>query len=78
MQVKTDETDGYTSLQLGVGEKKRKNVTKPLTRHFAKAGVKPKRKVLTLAATRVVQDALQKKRGDLGVKGGTTMLASHV
>lgn len=59
--MKTDETDGYTSLQLGVGEKKQKNVTKPLTRHFAKAGVKPKRKVLTSSATSVVQDALKKK-----------------
>ena len=28
-QVKTDETDGYTAVQLGVGEKREKNVNKP-------------------------------------------------
>ncbi len=40
-QVKTKETDGYNSVQLGFGEKKEKNVTKPVKGHFAKAGVKP-------------------------------------
>ncbi len=37
-QVKTEETDGYVALQLGFGEKKEKNVTKPLAGHFAKSG----------------------------------------
>lgn len=46
-QVKTPETDGYMSLQLGVGERKPKNVNKALTMHYAKAAVKPKRKVNT-------------------------------
>lgn len=45
IQVKTYTTDGYTSVQLGVGERKTKNVNKPMTAHFKKAGVKPKRKV---------------------------------
>ncbi|CAM9611822.1 unnamed protein product [Choristocarpus tenellus] len=54
-QVKKKETDGYVALQLGVGESKPKNVTKPLKEHFKKAGVKPKRKV---AEFRVTEDAL--------------------
>jgi len=43
---RTDETDGYTALQLGVGEVKVKNVTKPMRGHFAKAKVEPKRKLV--------------------------------
>lgn len=40
-QVKTKESDGYDSVQIGFGEVKEKNVSKPLKGHFAKAGVKP-------------------------------------
>src|ERR1700716_4445348 len=39
---RTQETDGYTALQLGVGTAKVKNVTKPQRGHFAKAKVEPK------------------------------------
>lgn len=52
---RTLERDGYTALQLGVGTRKVKNVTKPERGHFAKAGVEPKRKV---AEFRVDEDAL--------------------
>ncbi len=44
-QVKSPETDGYSALQLGFGESKSKNTTKPLQGHFDKAGTTPKRKV---------------------------------
>lgn len=40
-QVKTDETDGYNSIQMTYNEKSERNVTKPLMGHFNKAGVKP-------------------------------------
>ncbi|MEI6558253.1 MAG: 50S ribosomal protein L3 [Rhodospirillaceae bacterium] len=53
--VRTDDTDGYTAVQLGVGTAKVKNVTKPMRGHFAKAKVEPKRK---LAEFRVSADAL--------------------
>jgi large subunit ribosomal protein L3 len=42
---RTEDRDGYTALQLGVGKAKVKNVTKPMRGHFAKAGVEPKRKL---------------------------------
>ena len=42
-QVKTTETDGYNSIQLGFVEKKEKNSTKPEIGHFKKAGVAPMR-----------------------------------
>src|ERR1700682_982891 len=39
---RTQERDGYTAVQLGVGTAKVKNVTKPQRGHFAKAKVEPK------------------------------------
>ena len=38
-QVKTTETDGYNSIQVGFIEKKEKHTTQPLKGHFGKAGV---------------------------------------
>ncbi len=40
---KTAETDGYEAVQLGFGDIKTKNVTKPMSGHFKKADVAPKR-----------------------------------
>ena len=34
VQVKSDERNGYTSLQIGIGEAKLKRVNKPLLGHF--------------------------------------------
>ncbi len=45
-QVKQEETDGYGAIQLGFGEKKEKNTTKPLLGHFRKANTTPKRKLV--------------------------------
>jgi large subunit ribosomal protein L3 len=42
---RTDEKNGYTAVQLGVGLAKVKNTPKALRGHFAKASVEPKRKV---------------------------------
>jgi large subunit ribosomal protein L3 len=42
---RTDEKDGYTAVQLGVGMAKPRNTGKALRGHFAKASVEPKRKV---------------------------------
>lgn len=43
VQVKTREKDGYTAVQLGFGERKEKNVPKPLLGHFKKSNLKPTR-----------------------------------
>ncbi|MBR6923655.1 MAG: 50S ribosomal protein L3, partial [Oscillospiraceae bacterium] len=43
VQKKTVENDGYDSVQLGFGDVKIKNVTKPLQGHFKKADVALKR-----------------------------------
>ena len=42
-QVKTEENDGYTSVQVGFGEIREKLVNKPEKGHFDKAGVAVKR-----------------------------------
>mgnify|MGYP001806347165 FL=1 len=39
VQVKTQATDGYDSVQVAFGSKKANRVTKPLKGHYAKAGV---------------------------------------
>src|SRR5437764_3410108 len=52
---RTQERDGYTAVQLGVGAAKVKNVTKPQRGHFAKAKVEPKAKLVEF---RVSDDAL--------------------
>jgi large subunit ribosomal protein L3 len=53
--VRTAEKDGYTAIQLGVGPKSAKNVSKPMRGHFAKAKVEPKAYV---AEFRVSEDAV--------------------
>src|SRR6202521_989981 len=64
--VRTQDKDGYTALQLGVGTAKVKNVTKPQRGHFAKAKVEPKAR---LGEFRVSEDAL--------LTGGAEITAAH-
>lgn len=45
-QVRTEEKDGYKAIQLGFGEKKEKNTSRPLLGHFKKANTTPKRKLV--------------------------------
>ena len=42
---RTEETDGYTAVQLGAGEAKAKRTSAAMRGHFAKANVAPKRKI---------------------------------
>ena len=44
-QVKSPDTDGYSAVQLGFGEKRVKSTTKPLMGHFAGANTTPKQYV---------------------------------
>jgi large subunit ribosomal protein L3 len=63
--VRTEEKDKYNAVQLGVGTRKTKNVTKPERGHFAKAKVEPKRK---LAEFRVDKNALLEVGAELSVE----------
>lgn len=42
-QIKTEETDGYSAIQVGYGEVKPKALNKPLLGHLAKSGTGPVR-----------------------------------
>ena len=42
-QIKTVEKDGYKAVQLGFGEAKEKNTSKPMQGHYKKAGTTPKK-----------------------------------
>lgn len=47
-QVRTESGDGYVAVQLAFGAIDPRKVTKPLTGHFTKAGVTPRRHVVEL------------------------------
>lgn len=58
-QVKIEDTDGYSALQLGFGDAKEKNTSQPLQGHFKKAGANPKRKLVEFR-----DSDLEKKAGE--------------
>ena len=64
ISIKSIEKNGYTAVQLGFGNKKAKNVSKPLKGVFAKSKVTPKEKI---AEFRVSEDALLKIGDKLSV-----------
>ena len=45
-QVKTQETDGYSAIQLDFGDKKEKNTSNQMLGHFKKANTTPKRSLV--------------------------------
>jgi large subunit ribosomal protein L3 len=47
-QIKTEERDGYNSVQLAFEEKKEKKTTKAMLGHFKKANTTPKKKIIEL------------------------------
>ncbi|MGB1216810.1 MAG: 50S ribosomal protein L3 [Saprospiraceae bacterium] len=61
-QVKTEDADGYNSLQLAYGDKKEKNTPQPMKGHFAKANTSPKQKLVEFrdfdAAEKVLGDTI--------------------
>jgi len=60
-QVKSEESDGYSSIQIGYGEAREKNTSKAMKGHFKKAKTSPKRKVIELRDF----DSSEKSLGDL-------------
>ncbi|MGK0363049.1 MAG: large subunit ribosomal protein L3 [Saprospiraceae bacterium] len=59
-QVKTDDSDGYTAIQIGFSEAKEKNTSNQMLGHFANAKTTPKRKLVEFRDF----DALDKSLGD--------------
>ncbi len=50
-QVRTPESDGYSAVQLAFGAIDPRKVTKPVSGHFARAGVTPRRHLVELRTT---------------------------
>lgn len=48
VQIKTNERDGYTALQVTIGHRDAKKLTKPEAGHFERAGVTPGKRLLEL------------------------------
>ena len=63
VDVRTEERDGYTAVQLGYGTAKVKNVSQPNKGHFAKLKVEPKAKLVEF---RVGADAVLETGAYLG------------
>ncbi len=57
-QVKTDDEDGYSALQLGFGDAKVKNTSQPLLGHFDKARTAPKKRVVEFRDFDIIEKAL--------------------
>jgi len=66
VQTKSVETAGYTSVQVGSGAVKLKNVTKPMKGHFGKCNATPKHKLVEF---RVSEDNL--------IASGTNLTVGH-
>ena len=66
VDARTNERDGYTAVQLGLGNAKVKNVTKANRGHFARTKVEPKKHLVEF---RVAEDAL--------LEAGAKLSANH-
>ena len=66
-QVKTAESDGYTSVQITTGTRRAVRVTKPMAGHFAKAGVGAGRGVWEFRLDGGEADADMKPGGEIKV-----------
>ena len=66
VDARTQERDGYTAVQIGIGRAKVKNVTKPQRGHYARVKVEPKKKLVEF---RVAADAV--------LQAGATLSAAH-
>ena len=60
-QIKSMDTDGYDSLQLGFVDKKESKTTSPLNGHFKKSGVSPKRFLKEFRYSNIDNDFLGKE-----------------
>ena len=72
-QVKTEEADGYSAVQVGFEDKRATLVNKPMKGTFAKAGVTPKRFVRELA----LDNAEELKVGD-EIKADIFAVGDHI
>lgn len=75
-QLRSEETDGYTAVQIAYGQIDPRRVTKPLAGHFEKAGVTPRRHLVELRTADAGEYSLGQELGvdtfEAGVKVDVT------
>lgn len=78
-QIKTEESDGYNSFQLGYGAAKAKNTSAAMLGHFAKSSSDPLRKLVEFRDFDV-DNLIAEAEGETGVAKsvGDTVIASEV
>jgi len=59
-QIRTEEKDGYSAIQIAIGDKKEKRTSKAMRGHFEAAGVDPKRHIREFA----IGDDAEYSKGD--------------
>ncbi len=57
-QVKTEDSDGYSAVQMGFGERKEKNVSQAMMGHFSKANTDAKSKVIEFRDFDIVEKSI--------------------
>ena len=69
-QIRTDENDGYTAVQLAYGEIPARKVNKPAAGHFANAGVEPARHLIEVRVDDIEASSWPGTAGRRPVRGG--------
>ena len=72
-QVRAADTDGYAAVQIGYGAIDPRKVTKPLTGHFEKAGVTPRRHLVELRTADAGEYSLGQELGVDTFETGATV-----
>ncbi|MDR1851267.1 MAG: 50S ribosomal protein L3 [Propionibacteriaceae bacterium] len=72
-QIRTEDKDGYTAIQLGFGAVKAKSVNKPEAGHFAKADVTPRKHLVELRTSNASDYTLGQEIGVDIFAGGETV-----
>ncbi len=71
-QIRAQETDGYSAVQIGFGEIAGRKVNKPASGHFAKAGVTPRRHMVEIRTEQIADYTLgQEISADVFAAGDT-------
>src|SRR3954463_7752890 len=70
-QIRTEERDGYTAVQLAYGQIDPRKVTKPLSGHFQAAGVTPRRHVIELRTSTEGYEVGQEFGADIFTDGAS-------
>jgi len=76
-QLKNEENDGYSAVQLSFDDKKEKRTPNPLKGHFKKSGVTPKRKIVEFKHFENQPNLGDELKSDVFEKGDVIDVVGH-